>query len=99
MGAQAELCGQLGQAGIACAAMKEDSFADYCSLLKLFADLNGNPEAYQTYGLDVQREIDAPLENIAETRSGQDPVSVLFIRAGSGYSATKAKTAKDHLSA
>ena len=33
---------------------------------------------------------------MTQARSGQEPVSVLFIRAGSGYSATKAKTAKDH---
>ena len=36
MGAQAELCDQLGGYGIPCAALKEESFADYLSLLKLF---------------------------------------------------------------
>lgn len=96
MGAQAELCGQLSGYGIPCAALKEESFADYLSLLKLFTQITGNTEAYKTYGLNVQQEIETLLAEVTQARWGQEPILVLFIRAGSGYSATKAKTAKDH---
>ena len=65
-------------------------------MLKLFTEITGNPQAYQTYGEDVAKQVDEVLAQVAEARTGQEPISVLFVRAGSGYSATKAKTAKDH---
>ena len=96
MGAQAELCELLNGYGIPSAALKEESFADYLTLLKLFTEITGNPQAYQTYGEYVAKQVDEVLAQVAEARTGQEPISVLFVRAGSGYSATKAKTAKDH---
>ncbi len=95
-GAQVEACSQLERFGIPCAALREECFEDYLSILKLFTDLTGNREAYQTYGLDVKQEVDAVLDQVRRAREGTDAVSVLFIRAGSGYSSTRAKTAKDH---
>lgn len=97
LAAQKEACQQLSQMGIPAAALREESFADYLSLLKLFTDLTGHPETYETYGTAVQAEIDAVLESArlaVEKRS--EPISVLFLRAGSGDSSTKAKTAADH---
>lgn len=95
-GAQVEACRQLESFGVPCAALQEESFDDYLSILKIFADITGNTAAYQTYGLDVQADVDAVLSRVRESRSGQEPLSVLFVRAGSGYSSTRAKTAGDH---
>ena len=97
LSAQKEVCERLSQAGIPCAAFTEETVEDYLSILKIFTDITENPEAYETYGVELQKRVEAALQE-AEERAGQmeDPVSVLFIRAGSGDSSTKAKTAKDH---
>lgn len=96
LSAQVEVCERMDSLGIPCAAFTEESFDDYLSMLRLFTSLTGNTGAYQTYGSAVGQEIDRLLGQINEAVGEQEPVKVLFIRAGSGYSSTRAKTAKDH---
>ncbi len=97
MAAQAEACVQLRDLGIPSAAFREESFEDYLELLELFADLTGHPETVQTYGLEVRQRVEETLEAARESAEHQEePVSVLFIRAGSGDSSTRAKTADNH---
>lgn len=72
-----------------------ESFADYLRVLKICTDITGDAEAYETYGTAVQGRVDEVLQKAQQ--SGQvQPREILFIRAGSKASATKAKTAKDH---
>ena len=89
--AQQEAAETLREMGIPCALFDEDSFEDYLQILKIFADLNENETAYQEQGMDVEAEIDTILDDLDKKE-----FSYLFIRAGSGFSATKAKTAEDH---
>ena len=86
----------LNKAGIQCAAFHVESFEDYLNMLKICTDICENPEAYQTYGTAVQAEIQSILADVAEKQAGKPQKKILFIRAGSKSSATKAKTAEDH---
>lgn len=93
--AQADAVKLAAQAGIPAAAFKVESFADYLRVLKICTDITGDAEAYETYGTAVQGRVDEVLQKAQQ--SGQvQPREILFIRAGSKASATKAKTAKDH---
>lgn len=97
MSAQLETCEKLNSLGIPSAAFQVESLDDYLAMLKICTDITGNNEAYETYGTNVKAETDALLSKVSEYAAGlEEPVSVLFIRAGSGDSATKAKTAENH---
>ncbi|MCI8359980.1 MAG: ABC transporter substrate-binding protein [Clostridiales bacterium] len=85
----------MNQAGIPAAVFHVEQFSDYLRMLKICTDITGNLEAYETCGLQVQSQIDEALAS-ARQRQGLEKKEILFIRAGSGYSATKAKTAADN---
>lgn len=93
--AQKEAAELMRQAGIPCALFRVDTFEDYLRMLRVCADITGNSEAYITYGIKVQEEIEAIRKEVAE----KEQPKVLFIRAGSGASAVKAKTADQHFAA
>lgn len=95
MPAQVAACERLGATGIPCALFKEETFGDYLYMLKIFSDINGNADAYYEYGQAVGVKI-ADILSEAEENAAADEVSVLFIRAGSGGSSTRAKTAENH---
>lgn len=92
IGAQAESAGICNQAGIPAAQFHVDSFGEYLHMLKICTDILDAPEAYETYGLQVQSRI----EKLLASAQRREPREILFVRAGSKYSATKAKTAKDN---
>lgn len=92
--AQTEACEALRKAGIPCALFRVDTFQDYLAMLKICTDITGNPQAYETHGAAVEREIGEILE--AASRCRREEVQILFIRAGSQYSATKAKRAPEN---
>lgn len=93
--AQADAVKLAAQAGIPAAAFKVEAFADYLRVLKICTAITGNAEAYETYGTAVQERVEEILQKAQQ--SGQaDQREILFIRAGSKASATKAKTAEDH---
>lgn len=94
--AQVEACKTAEQAGIPCALFREEDFADYLDILKIFCDINGNPDRYETYGKSLENEIQATISAAEKYTEKNGELSVLFIRAGSGGSATKAKTAENH---
>ena len=85
----------LQKQGIPAAVFHVESFQDYLDMLKICTDITGDEEAYETYGVQVQDEIDAILSSVPETDADSQP-RILFIRAGSKYSATKAKTADNN---
>lgn len=96
LSAQAEVCERLNGMGIPSAAFREESFEDYLTMLKIFTDITGDDGAWQEYGVQVQARVDKALAGAQQAAQGRQPLKVLFIRAGSGDSATRAKTAKDH---
>ena len=87
----------LSEAGIPSALFRVDTFEDYLSMLEICTGITDSPEAYDRYGTAVQEEVNRILSAVsasAETES--EAKDILFIRAGSQYSATKAKRAPDN---
>ena len=83
----ADLDGQLAlrdsleKAGISCAWCKVELFEDYLSLLNTFTQLLNTPDRYQTYGLQVKKQVDQVLT--VSPGAGEGP-TVLLLRAFSG---------------
>lgn len=90
--AQKEACELARQAGIPSAVIKVESFEDYLAVLKIFTDITGDSDSYKTNGTDKQERIN---KLVAAVKDKQSP-NILFIRAGSKYSSTKAKNTKDN---
>ena len=94
--AQQETAELLRTAGIPCAAFRVESFENYLNVLEICCRITGETQRYKTYGTDVQNNIEQLLKDV---NSYNDSKKILFIRAGSSGSATKAKTAQDHFAA
>jgi len=95
--AQVETCRIMTDAGIPSALFRVDTFDDYLSVLKICTDITGNPSAYTQHGTAIAEQIDQTLSAVAaHLNSGAQPKEILFIRAGSQYSSTKAKRAPDN---
>lgn len=89
--AQAEAARILEDAGIPTLLFRIESFGDYLTALEAMSSITGNTEAYEK-GLALQAEIDSILADTAFMTGKR----ILFIRAGSTASSTKAKLAEDH---
>lgn len=92
--AQVDACARLREAGIPCALFRVDTFQDYLAMLKVCTDITGDSEAYARHGTQVSEEIVAILAQVKALEAA--PADILFIRAGSQYSATKAKRAPEN---
>lgn len=92
--AQAEICRSLRASGIPCALFRVDTFDDYLSMLKICTDITGDTAAYERFGTAVQVQIAAVKDAVCQLQT--QPKQILFIRAGSQYSATKAKRAPEN---
>lgn len=90
--AQNEACELSREAGIPAASIKVESFSDYLHWLEIFTDITGNKEAYKTNGTDKKQRIDSLLASVESLENRE----ILFIRAGSKYSSTKAKNSDDN---
>lgn len=96
--AQAEAARLLKEAGIPCALLRVESFDDYLDVLKIFTDITGRADAYETCGEEVRLRVAGILADAAAAQSGE-PLRILFIRSGSSASSAKAKTADQHFAA
>lgn len=85
----------LQKQGIPAAVFHVEEFQDYLDMLKICTDITGDHEAYDTYGTKVQEEIQDVMLSVPKTDENSQK-RILFIRAGSKYSATKAKTAENN---
>lgn len=94
--AQVDAAELLTSAGIPAACFRVETFDDYLRMLRVCTEITGNAAAYETYGLAVEREIEKLLQSATARGQKKD---ILFIRAGSSDSATKAKTAEQHFAA
>ena len=88
--ADLELESTFENAGIPAAYFDIQSFDDYLNMLKICTDLTGCPENYETYGLQVQEQVEAAKER----QDGSAP-TVLTIRATG--SSCKVKGSSDFL--
>lgn len=92
--AQVETCEIMAAAGIPSALFRVDTFGEYLDMLKICTEITGDQEKYEINGAAVEREIASVMEAVEGCAS--EPKDILFIRAGSQYSATKAKRAPDN---
>ena len=90
--AQVEACTIAARAGIPAALFRVDTFADYLQMLRICTQITGNSEAYEACGTAVRSQIEAVLKAV----EGLPSKNILFIRAGSTDSATKAKRAPEN---
>ena len=88
--ADLELESTFENAGIPAAYFDIQSFDDYLNMLKICTDLTGCPENYETYGLQVQEQVEA-----AKARQDGSAPTVLTIRATG--SSCKVKGSQDFL--
>ena len=94
--AQAEAAKFLNEAGIPCAAFHVESFAEYLKTLKTCTEITGDPAAYETYGAEVEQQVNEVLHAAEEKVAQMGGRNFLFIRAGTKYSSTRAKTAENN---
>ena len=95
--AQSDACRIMAEAGIPSALFRVDTFEEYLSMLKICTDITGQTDTYTRYGADVSQQTDRIMSAVsAHLDSEEMPKEILFIRAGSQYSATKAKRAPDN---
>lgn len=94
--AQTKAAALLNKAGIPAACFHVDHFREYLNMLKICTDITGCHEAYEKNGTEVALRIEKML---AELSGEPAKKNILFIRAGSSASATKAKRGEDHFAA
>ena len=85
----------LQKAGIPLALFRVDTFADYERVMAGMCRITGREDLYGEKVTAQRERIDALLDTLPANDSASSPV-VLFIRVGSGYSATKAKRTDEH---
>ncbi len=88
----------LKKAGVPFALFGVESVEDYLRVFKIMTCINQNEEAYQVYGEAVYEECLKIIQK-AEKYAKEHPQEILFIRSGSGYSSSKAKTKEMHFAA
>lgn len=96
--AQADACTLLAEAGVPAALFRVDVLEDYLAMLKVCTSITGDGAAYETCGQEVADRAASILDQAEDylARSGGEAPRILFIRAASSYSATKAKRAPDN---
>ena len=90
--AQAELAAYLDTVGIPCALFRVDSFYDYAEVMKHLCAITERADLYEKNVAKVGAEIEKILADVDKTVAPR----ILFVRCGSSYGATKAKTAKEN---
>ena len=90
--AQVQACTAAKNAGIPAVTVRMDTLEDYLEALRLFTNITGNTEAYEVFGRQIETEVTDVLAQLPEASQKK----ILFIRAGSTASATKAKRAPEN---
>ena len=86
--ADLELQDTLEQMGIPVLYFNVSTFADYLRMLQICTQLTGHPEFYETYGTDIQAQVDAATARVTDKQP-----SVLYVRASG--SSCKVKNSQD----
>lgn len=83
----------LENSGIPTAYFDVDGFDDYLRVFKICTDITGNTEAYETYGLALQDQIDAAIAASEERVAEKGAPKVLFLRTSA--MSIRAKNSQD----
>ena len=83
----------LTKAGIPFALFRVDTLGDYERVMKTMCAITRRADLYESEAEDVRDEANAILESVPALI---EPPKILFVRVGSGYSATKAKRTEEH---
>ena len=75
-----------------CALFRVDCFVDYAEAMRHFCAITERPDLYEKNVTAVGAEIEKILASVDKTVAPR----ILFVRCGSSYSATKAKTAEEN---
>lgn len=92
--AHQDACQAAEKAGIPAALFQVDTLDDYVAMLKICTDITGNKEAFTAYGTSVKEDCEKILNTVNQAALPQK--KILFIRAGSQFSSTKAKRAPEN---
>ena len=92
--AHKEACELLSKAGIPVLLFVLEDFSDYLFVLEAMTDVTGRKDLFDEYGSELKKEVDAILQG--EAAANWHGKRILFVRAGTSASGTKAKRAKDH---
>ena len=90
--AQSELAAYLDSVGIPCALFRVDSFYDYAEVMKELCAITGRDDLYEKNAAAIGAEIEKILASVDKSAAPR----ILFVRCGSSYDATKAKTASEN---
>lgn len=85
--AQVKTAELMNAIGVPTALFRVESFEEYLDMLKICCDITDSPENYIEYGENVEQAVNKLLET-----ADYSDIDILFIRSGSKYSSTKAKT-------
>lgn len=87
----------LRDVGVPVACFRVEVFSEYMNMLEVCTEITEDKKAYNENGTAVAENIEAMLDAVKDKDGLCD--KILFVRAGSGASATKAKRAEDHFAA
>lgn len=85
---QGDIINILKENGIDYVAMEYNSFEDYLKMMKIFSEVNGKPELYQTLGIEVKEEI----ENIVSRVPDEKKTALLIFATSKSYKAYLSNT-------
>ena len=94
--AQKEAASFLSEKNIPSAVFRVESFEDYMSVFKIFCEITENPQNYKENAEKVKENIDKMFNSLEKEPKYK---KILFIRAGSSKSSTKAKRSEEHFAA
>lgn len=95
--AQVKTAEFLRDVGVPVACFRVEVFSEYMNMLEICTDITEDKEGYAENGTTVAENVETMLNAVKEKDALCD--EILFVRAGSGASATKAKRAEDHFAA
>lgn len=82
--------------GIPTLLIRQDSFDDFLSVFRILTRITGREDLWLEHGPAQKEVVD---ETIRACQANRERPRVLFIRAGSAFSAVRAKRAEDHFAA
>lgn len=87
---------KLERLNIPAALIRLESFGDFYHYFSILTDLTGRKDLFEIHGEGQKVRIE---EIISKAQKVEEKPSVLFVRCGSGFSSTRAKTKDEHFAA
>ncbi len=87
---------KLERLDIPAALIRLESFEDFYHYFSILTDITGRKDLFEIHGVEQKAWIE---EMVSKAEKVEEKPSVLFIRCGSGFSSTRAKTKDEHFAA